>query len=424
MIEPRSNPTDRKLTFASDSVAGSHARSASTQSDIQEFLRGLLGPILVNGRPHFDPVGAIVLPEAATIWTWLERDIILDLSRKAAHALQQDGEPDTLAEFSRTIATAITEQLQLAQEDPELGRRTRVQIGDDVAHSHLKYVANGFRCHPYLAKAVAFGRALHQQREDQAISVSLNSFPARQSPLMPMLMHATIGQVANPARIVTVITQLAGGATERALTQSGFDTVLDALAAHAQHQLSLIQDEGRFADMDLACRAVARFHTLIRSMSIVGENDGHSRWAVQSAKLISHVSDQLGPRIKRIEADVRQSLRPSRSAGGAAETDMLLEALNGLYLLSTVREARDSLGVNSVLESAWTQTGQVLETLITRNLEAFKAEPGNELTARRLNAAINMARIRFNPEYADVIAKAMQGASRRPAPLDVHSANT
>lgn len=390
-------------------------RPASVDTPQLDILRQYLGPLLVGGRPFFDPLGAIVTGDAARVWTWLGRDVVTDLSKQAGQAVERSSGSETLAEFSRTIAATIAEQLQLALENPELERRIRVQIGDESAFLHLKQVANGFRCQPYLAKAVAFGRALDHQRDEQAVALSLKSFPARRSPLMPMLMHAAMSQVINPARIVTVITQLAGGATARALTQSGFASILDALMAHAQNQLSLMSQQGPFADIDLECRAVSRFHALVRATSIVAENDSHSVWAVQSAKMVARLSDQLSPRIARIEADVRQSLRPPRAGEAQLNSDALLEALNGLYLLVTVREARDSLGVNSVLDSAWTQTGQVLETLISRNLEAYKADPANELNAMRLDAAINMARIRFNPEYADVISKAKQGVVRQPA---------
>lgn len=419
MIESRSNPLGSDKSAAAETRAGGRASPSKSQSQSQAILRGLLGPLLVGGRPHFDPVGAIVLSEAEKIWTWLERDVSPDITHRAEEVLHHDGEPEALAEFTRTLAATMADQMQMGLEDPEVQRRTRVQIGNEAAFSHLKHIANGFRCQPYLAKAVAFGRALDHQRDEQAIAVSLKSFPARQSPLMPMLMHAALSQVAHPARIVTVIVDLAGGATERAVTQSGFASILDALAAHAQHQLSLIHDDGKFTDMDMACRAVARFHALIRAISIVSESNGHGRWSIQAAKLISQVSDQLAPRIQRIEADIRQSLRPVRAGGGSYETDMLLEALNGLYLLTSVREARDSLGVNSALETAWTQTGQVLETLISRNLEAYKAAPEDEIVARRLDATINMARIRFNPEYAEIIARAKEGATRRPSATDI-----
>ncbi len=392
------------------------ASSTSAESEVRRLLREILGPLLVGGRPHFDPPGAILVSDAEAIWTWLERDVVPELSAQARKALQQDGNPEILATFTKSLAAQIAEQLQFAQDEPDLLRRIRVQIGDEAAFAHLRHVASGFRCQPYLGKAVAFGRALDRQKDEQAVGLSLSSFPAKNSALMPMLMHAAMSQVSNPARIVTVVTRLSGGATERAITQSGFDTIIDAMTAHAQNQLSLIGDKGHFTDMDLVCRAILRLHAFIRGISIIVENDGHSRWAGRSAKLVAHISDQLAPRIQRVEADVRQALRPSRAGSGGIESDALLEALNGLYLLTTVREARDSFGVNSVLDSAWTQTGQVLETLISRNLEAYKMEPNDDEVARRLEAAIDMARIRFNPEYAEVIERAKEGALRRTSP--------
>lgn len=416
MKVPRSEPTGNAGKQAADMVSRMRLGGAGQSLTDRELLRGFLGPVLVAEPVHFEPAGAIVLPRAELIWNWLARDVEPQLSAHANAALAPDVDPSETTAFSNAVVALLGEQMTSIQADPEAARRVRVQIGDEQAYKALERVLVAFRCQPYYAKAVAFGRALNNQRDDSAIALSLKSFPAKQSPLMPMLMHASIGQVANPSRVVAVLARLASNSNEGAIRQSGFGSVIDAILVHAQNQLSLIYAKGPFADMDLACRAVARFHALIRAVSIVAETDTHCAWANQMAKLISHISDQLEPRIKRIEADVRQSLRLSRSENEGLDTELLLEALNGMYLLSTVRESRESLGVNSALETAWAQTGQVLEILITRNLDAFKANPSDEIVARKLEAAVNMARIRFNPEYAEIIKKAMDGASRRAHP--------
>ena len=50
-----------------------------------------------------------------------------------------------------------------------------------------------------------------------------------------------------------------------------------------------------------------------------------------------------------------------------------------------------------------------------RNLELFRQNPSDRVIGARLDAAIKMAGLRFNPDYADVLRRARDGAERRVA---------
>ena len=95
------------------------------------------------------------------------------------------------------------------------------------------------------------------------------------------------------------------------------------------------------------------------------------------------------------------------------DNDRLLGAINGVYLLSAVRDSRDSLALNAVFDQAWSQTGQALELHVQRNLELLRQNPADPMTAARLDAAIKMAEIRFNADYAETLKRARATAERR-----------
>ena len=59
----------------------------------------------------------------------------------------------------------------------------------------------------------------------------------------------------------------------------------------------------------------------------------------------------------------------------------VLAAINGLYLLSTVRDCRDSLALNAIFEQNWNQVGQALEVQVKRNLDLFRANPADKIAA-------------------------------------------
>ncbi|HTN62687.1 MAG TPA: hypothetical protein VL147_14255, partial [Devosia sp.] len=201
--------------------------------------------------------------------------------------------------------------------------------------------------------------------------------------------------------------------TEVAIQRAGFGPLIDAVLAHAQNQLYALQPVGAFADIDLTCRALDRFHKLIRALTGYVEFSRNSRWTMVLSAITKQVSDRIEPRLKDVVPDMNQSMRKMREGNDRLDHDRLLAALNGVYLLAAIRECRDSLALNALFDQAWSQSGQALELHLTRNLELLRANPADSLVAERLDAGIKMAEIRFNPEYAETLRRARIAAERR-----------
>jgi predicted lipoprotein len=225
-------------------------------------------------------------------------------------------------------------------------------------------------------------------------------------------MMAAVGQVATPTKLVTAAIRISGSASEAALTRSGFAPIIDAILAHAQNQIPLLAQTGAFADMDLACRAVDRFHRLMRSITGYVELNRNGRWATISSALTTGVSERLDPKLRDVAPDLNKALR-KRDGTDRLDRDQILSALNGMYLLATVRDSRDSLAVNALFDQVWSQTGQALEIHIERNLQQLRNNPADGIASLRLDAALKMAEVRFNQEYADTLRRAKDMAERR-----------
>jgi hypothetical protein len=106
-------------------------------------------------------------------------------------------------------------------------------------------------------------------------------------------------------------------------------------------------------------------------------------------------------------------MRRGREGSDRIDEDRMLAAINGVYLLATVRECRDSLALNAVFDQAWSQSGQALEVHLQRNLDLIRQNPADAPTSLRLDAGIKMAEVRFNPEYAETLRRARAAAERR-----------
>jgi hypothetical protein len=212
--------------------------------------------------------------------------------------------------------------------------------------------------------------------------------------------------VTNPGRLMTAVTRIAGGATEMAIERAGFGPLIEALLAHAQNQLPVLMQWGSFADFDLTCRAIDRFNRLLRAVTGYVELTRLSRWSGAVGALVGAASERIEPQLRNVVPDVSRALRKTPGGIDRVDSDQMLAAFNGVYLLSTVRECRDSLALNALFDQIWSQTGTALEQQIERNLEALRQNPADAVAAERLKGGIKMAELRFSAEYAEMMRRA------------------
>ena len=368
---------------------------------------GLIDAVIVDDPVPFPFAGSVGRPVAQAAWTWAVRDVCPDILGNVETMATAD-----LDALMPQVLTRMREALEQAG-DHESNRRLRAQLGSAEAREHLPVVLNALRCRALLGKAQAFGKATNTITDDAALGTALQSMPLQDAPVAALLLHAALGQIANPTRLVTTVLRLAGGGTEAAIQRAGFGPLVDAILAHAQNQLHALQPQGAFADIDLTCRALDRFHRLIRALTGNIEVARNSRWATVLSALTKYVSERIEPRLRDVVPDLNQSLRKAREGADRLDHDRLLAALNGVYLLATIRECRDSLALNALFDQAWSQSGQALELHLNRNLELLRANPDDKLVAARLETGIKMAEIRFNPEYAETLRRARTAAERR-----------
>lgn len=397
------------LSAARASIATSGSARAPAGA-VRSFL-GLIDSVLVEDAGEFEFPGAIARSHAAAAWTWMRRDL-------GAGLIDADA-PDS-SDAQKALDAAMPQLLQRAHaalataaESRDAERRLRTQLGGEGEWLRLRLVLDGLRCRALLGKAQSFGRAVNGLTDDTAVAQALQAMPLQDQAVTALLMQATLGQVSNPGRLVTAMVRIAGSPTETAVQRVGLAPLLDAVLAHAQNQVPALQVLGTFADIDLTCRAIDRFHRLVRALHTHVELDRNGRRAAIVGAITKRVSDRVEARLRDVPMDVNQALRRAREGTDRLDSDRLLSALNGVYILATVRECRESLALNALFDRSWTQVGEALETHIQRNLDILRQNPGDTVTSERLSTSIKMAELRFNPEYADVLRRAKETAGRR-----------
>jgi hypothetical protein len=373
---------------------------------------GVIDSVIVEDPADFEFDGAIAREHAFAAWTWMTRDLASELVDPEANP----DDPATIAAFDALLPELLGRArtaIAAAGASHETERKIRTQLGGENQWRRLPLVLNALKCRNLLEKAQAFGRATNGMHDEAALANALQSMPLSDTTIAALLMQAAVGQVANPSRLITAIIRIAGTPTENAIVRTGFAPLVDAILAHAQNQIPALFQIGPFADIDLTCRAIDRFHRLVRAVHGYIELNRNGRWAMIVASLTKQVSSRVEPRLREVVMDVNKALRRHREGNDRLDSDQLLAALNGVYVLAAVRDARESLALNALFDQTWTQVGEALEMHIQRNLEILRQNPDDRVVAQRLDASIKMAELRFNVEYADVLRRAKEAAEKR-----------
>lgn len=372
---------------------------------------GLIDAVLVQAPVIENFPGSVNAESAQAIWVWVTRDLCSDIfapEKLTGGTLMASDVEAAIPEILGRMKAGLAQ----AQADTEGARRLVAQLGHEDARQHLPTVMLALRNRALLGKAQAFGKATNTISDEAALGAAMQAMPLQEPELAALVFHAAMGQVANPTKLILAAIKISGAATEVSVRRAGLGPLIDAYIAHAQNQLRFFQAIGPFADVDLICRALERFHRLVRSLTGYLEFSRGSQATTVLSAITKHVSDRIEPRLKEVVTDLNQAMR-RRENSDRLDTDKLLAAVGGVYLLATVRDCRDSLALNAVYEQAWHQSGQALEIHIQRNMELFKENPDDANTIARLDAVIQMAQVRFSPEYAETLKRARQAAEKR-----------
>jgi len=370
-------------------------------------------PVLVGDPAPMEFAGSIKTSEMQAIWTWIIRDVMPEIKQSLDGVSDIFSAQEIILPLLPEIFTKTSNVALSSSANPQDERHLIAQLGSEEIKNRLPVILNILRCQPLLAKAVKFGQTANGLRDDE-LGAALKSLPLKEVKVSSLLFHALVGEVKDPSSLILAASGILGGAGEAVLKGGGFEPLIDAILSHAQDQISIVAAQsGHFGDVDLICKTIKRYHHLMRAVTGYVEVSRSSNWYKISADLTKQMGRLIEPRLNDISFNVTNSLRKERTGIDKLDADMLLNALNGIYLLVALREARETLALNAIFEKTWKETGQNLETLIDRNMETYKLDPANAIISQRLDMGIKMAEVRLGKEYSSALFNAKEAVSRR-----------
>ena len=389
-------------------AAGARRVGRNDRSDGPPFA-GLIDAVLVGTNQSYGFAGAIDQSTAQAVSTWMARDLGADLLAGLSGGPQTD-EAERLEAAMPTLLARARDAIAAASASADAERRMRVQLGGEEIVARLPSVLTALRCRAVISKARDFGRATNAMADEAALAGALQSMPLQDQTVAALLMQAAMGEVQQPARIMSALVRLVGSGGEGAIGRAGYAPLVEALLAHAQNQLGAMEGQGPFRDIDKACAALERFHRLSRAVTGYVEFAPLGRWT----GIVSGLTRQASERVAQHLRDMVPTLsRALRADGASDEHESGLEAFNAMYMLATARDCRDSLALNTLIDPLWQQAGQVIEHHSERQREAMRTQEPTAAKLARYDRAVRLVELRFGPDHAEILRRAREAATRR-----------
>lgn len=413
MKRPKPIATDRRR--APKPAAGGRARAPAPAEGARKALQALLAPVSVAADPIV-PGAALRVEDIDAFWTWFARDVSAEFANELEQAVGSDGSGVAeLAGRSEDLVNLSKHTVDAAAETGA-GHRLVIQLGGEAEFAALPSVLTCLANLRLLERAGDFGRAINAMDSVPSVAEALKAVALPDPALKRFWLATACRTVADPRKFLSAAVVAAGRQSVKAVREAGFGECFEAFLIDAQRQAITLSDRaGLFADIDLACRATQRFHSIARAIRYCFDLQPNAPWAFALSQLTRQIATAMEPHLGQVTADVIRVLRPPRDGADRLSDDALLQAFNGLYLLSAARDSRESLALNRAVERAWGEIGVAIESLGSRAIEAYRSAPDDELASRRIDAAIKMAAVRFGPEYARVLARSRDNAGRRHA---------
>ena len=391
---------------------------AVVQKDLAiERILGSLDVVVTTAAPVI--FGTALSKEALErFWDWAQRDLDPIAMTKLNKAVGSgDLQSDSELEKQLSEIIALVEPLYIrGQSDDELRRRMAIQMGGVEYYESIPTILLAFNYVSYIKSGAIFGRELSALEDPGTLKYALEQIDFPSADIKKLWCFSFVAGVARPDLLAATIAKLVFANTEEAFKKTGYSEFLDALTLEAQKQIEIIEQQaGLFKDVDLMCKAIDRFHHISRGLNFHLDLPKSVKWNVYLEGFTKRGAAALNGRFSDVVADINNVLRPTKGEVSAMiNSAEVLQAYNGLYILSATRSARESLAVNAMVDKNWKDVGHSLENLADRVFDHYKRVGANDqITRTRLDVLIKFCAIRFGNDYAMTLAKNKANIERR-----------
>ncbi len=392
-----------------------------------------LEPFLTDGPADHKRLGRIARISLEPIWQWICRDLM----PAEANAFSADinrallaGDGVKVEQMTRALHDRSIQHMNAAiaalESDEKARRRFSVQVGTPRAVEDVTTLARILAIRDVLGDAA---RRLpdqfrmfeiehvHQVKalfDTIAAEQSSTSASSQRSDILLYGLIITSNRLAAPWQVLRLATYAAETDETAKIAATPYAVAVKIVLSDMEFAVSELRSELKLGRPVAAL--LKTIHDGARGMRTEIDLSADSPWSRRLASIRSAVANMLTGEIETTPGRVRRLLRPRPAkeivSGSLVDAIDVQEVETRVELLSVCRHYAGELAVSEVTLRTYSEITQYLETGTRILLDALRHADEAERPFRhsQLDAAVRFCRTVFGPDYAALLAKAVDVA--------------
>ncbi len=390
-----------------------------------------LEPFLFEGPADHKRLGRLARASLDPIWQWIGRDLMPAEARALTEDIEQAflvEDPVRADKLARALHDRAVERLgevigTLETKD-KARRRFAMQVGTPRAADDVTILMRILAIRDRLAELArrlpdhirAFEHEYIDQVKGQIDSarkaLQMQSAQAAHVCLFGLIIVSN--RLAAPWQLIRIARRAAENEDAARIAGTPYAVAVDIVLSDLEYMVAELRSELKVGRP--VASLLKTMHDTARGLRTEMKLSAESPWARQLAAIRAAVSNILGAELETTTGRVRRLLRPRPAneivPGSLLDAIDVQDAEARVELVGACRHYAGELAVSEVTLRTCSELTQYLETGTKILLDALRQAEDAERPFRhsQLDAAVRFCRTIFGPDYAGVLAKAVDAA--------------
>ena len=420
------------------------AQSVPRIGDAARLFFAPVEPFLIDGRADHRRIGRIARISLEPVWSWIGRDLMpaeaKALSEDVNRALLVDDHAKAgqlIRALHERAVQRMKEAVAAAGAGEKARRRLTVQVGTPRAIEDLNTLISLLSLRDILAdldrRLPVHIRAFESDQVDAVKTIldaalvqsSLDGDSKRRSDIVLYGLILVMNRLAAPWHLIRIATRTAGSDEVARIAETPYAAAVTIVFGETEGMVGEIRSELKSRRPIVSM--LKAIHDTVRGLRAEMDLSVDSAWSRQLTAIRADVSNVLRTEIEATPAVVRRLLRPLPAReirpGSLVDSIDVDEAELRVEFVGACRHYAGELALNEVTARAYSELTLYLEagTKVLLDSVRHAGDADQPFRQSQVEAAIRFCRIIFGPEYAGLLAKAVEvavqagSAERKPA---------
>jgi len=381
-----------------------------------------LTPFLVDEGSSEKMRGRIARSSLGNIWTWIERDLMVEGIKAQADQLSAAVLREDAAEAQRLTAAFqdrfVAEAEKVLKEntsDRKSRQKLVSQLGGEGVLDDLLDVITVLKIRDALA---ALSQRMPQQiknlseTELQTVRALFEHPAVQRASVFPYALALLFSRLSFPPQILRLAVAAAETDSAPRVAETSYAFAVDLVVDEIGRQAARIPLGLRARTTGEVCASIKKFHDYSRALNTELDVSIDTRWTKQLAQLRTDLARLLRSKIDGLPGQVRRLLRPRKKEeivpGSELDPHEVGDIENALEVLGACRLAAGEIALNEITLRLSSELETCLDNATQALLESIRQASDSDRPFRQsqLDAAVRFCAKIFGKRYAELLSKA------------------